>query len=79
MNNNKQKKNGQQTPGRANTCAETNRMQDTSWIISDRTRENNFTLRAQQIWESNTDPETCVHYKAIFGIYAGGSALFECT
>lgn len=32
---------------------------------------------AQEIRGLNADPETCLHYKAVFGIYAGGSALYE--
>lgn len=32
---------------------------------------------AQEIRE--TDPEMCLHFKDVFGIYVGGSALYERT
>lgn len=34
---------------------------------------------AQEIREVNANPKTCLDYKAVIGIYAGGSALYECA
>lgn len=34
---------------------------------------------AQEIRGLIADPEMYLHYKAVFGIYAGGSALYECA
>ena len=71
--------NNPKTSGSTISSVKTNRMQDPSWFINDHKTGNNLTVMAQEIREVNANPKTCLDYKAVIGIYAGGSALYECA